>query len=79
MNNIEKYNKTFNTILNIQVENISSGIDSNSVHAWDSITHLRLVTAIEDEFEVMFETEDILEFKSYEIGKEILKKYDINL
>jgi acyl carrier protein len=58
---------------------MEGGIDSDSIHQWDSITHLNLVTNIEEEFDVMFETEDILEFKSYEKGKEILKKYDIEI
>jgi acyl carrier protein len=77
MNNIEKYNNAFNSIFNIQVEKLQQNIDADSIQGWDSITQLRLVTKIEDEFDVMFEPEDILEFKSYFKGMEILKKYGI--
>lgn len=79
MDNLEKYNNVFNSVLNIQVNEMTGPIDVNSIHQWDSITHLKLVTTIEDEFEVMFESDDILDFKSYDIGKEILKKYDIEI
>lgn len=79
MDNLEKFNNTFNTIFKIKVEEINGEITPDSISGWDSITHLRLVTSIEDEFDVMFEAEDILDFKSYVKGKEILKKYDIEL
>ena len=77
MTNLEKYNNTFNIILNIQIEKANGEISADTIHQWDSITHLRLVTAIEDEFDVMFESEDVLEFRSYIKGKEILEKYDV--
>jgi acyl carrier protein len=79
MSNLEKYNNAFNSTFNIKVEEMNEVIDNNSVSGWDSISQLRLVTAIEDEFSIMLETEDILDFKSYLGGKEILKKYDIIL
>jgi acyl carrier protein len=77
MTNLEKYNKTFNTILDIQIEDALGEINADSIHQWNSITHLRLVTAIEDEFDVMLESDDVLEFRSYDKGKEILQKYDV--
>jgi acyl carrier protein len=76
-NNSNKYNKAFNTIFNINVEEITTEIDPNSIDGWDSITHLRLVTTIEDEFNVMLESDEILDFKSYEKGKEILMRYNV--
>ena len=34
---------------------------------------------IEESFDVMFDPEDIMEFTSYGRGREILKKYDVEL
>ena len=34
---------------------------------------------LEDTFDLMFDTEDILNLKSYEIGKEIMRKNGIEL
>jgi len=34
---------------------------------------------LEDAFDIMMETDDIVDFSSYEKGKEILKKYDVEI
>jgi hypothetical protein len=38
-----------------------------------------MIAALEDTFNIMMETEDIIEFNSYEKGKEILAKYKITI
>ena len=38
---------------------------------------MTLVAAIEDTFDIMMDTDDIIDLSSYEKGIEILKKYDI--
>lgn len=45
---------------------------------WDSVGHINLMNAIEEEFDVSLEPDDILDFKSFAIGKEILGKYGIS-
>ena len=37
------------------------------------------MSALEDAFDISLETDDIVDFSSYEKGKEILKKYNIEL
>ena len=37
------------------------------------------MSALEDAFDISLETDDIVDFSSYEKGKEILKKYNIDL
>ncbi len=49
------------------------------IPAWDSIGHMSLVAALEEAFDIMMDTDDIIDLSSYEKGKEILKKYDIEL
>ena len=80
MNNLKRYNNVFFSVFDIKEEEVlKNDFSVDSVDNWDSITQLSLVTEMEEEFDIMFDTEDILELRSYEIGKEILKKYDINL
>lgn len=50
-----------------------------SVDAWDSIGHMNLIASLEDAFDIMMETDDIIDFNSFDKGIEILKKYDINI
>ena len=76
MSNLEKYNTAFCETLNINEAQLS-GLKYQSVPEWDSVGHMSLVAAIEDAFDIMMETDDIIDLSSYEKGKEILKKYDV--
>ena len=76
MTNLEKYNNAFETIFGIN-ENELSGFCREENEAWTSLAHISLIGEIEDAFDIMFETDDILDLNSYEKGIEILKNYDI--
>lgn len=43
-----------------------------AVPAWDSVGHMRLVAAIETEFDVMLETDDVLDLSSFAKAVEIV-------
>ena len=76
MTNLEKYNETFCEVLNVEIKNLKN-ITYQSVSAWDSIGHMNLISSLEEKFEIMMDTDDIVDFNSYTKGIEILKKYDI--
>lgn len=78
MNNIEKYDQIFCQLFSLEAGFDGKEVKMNSTKDWDSVGQMELITAIEDTFEIMLETEDILEFVSYTQGIEILKKYDIS-
>jgi hypothetical protein len=40
---------------------------------------MSLITLLEDDFEIMLDTDDIIDFDSYAKGTEILKKYEVEL
>lgn len=76
MTNLEKYNNVF--IENLQItEDKLAGLTYQSVELWDSVGHMSLVAALEDEFDIMIDTDDIIDLSSYEKGKEILAKYGV--
>ncbi len=77
MTNSEKYVNAFVESLNVSAEKVP-GLVYQSVQEWDSIGHMELITAVENAFDIMMETDDIIEFNSFEKGKEILtQKYGI--
>ena len=78
MSPIEKYNEVFITNLAVTAEQLPA-LTYQSVPAWDSVGHMGLITALEEAFDIMIDTDDIIDFSSYEIGKGILKKYNVNL
>ena len=78
MNNLEKYNNVFCETLQIE-ESLLNGLEYQGVELWDSVGHMTLMAALEDAFDIMLDTDDIVDFSSYEKGKEILKKYDVEI
>jgi len=78
MNNLEKYNEAFISSLQVQ-EDMLATLTYQSVEGWDSVGHMSLIAVIEDAFDIMMDTDDIIDFSSYEKGKEILKKYDVDM
>lgn len=79
MSNLEKYNEVFCSIFNVEASTLNDDFSSETVDNWDSVLQLSLVSNIEDAFDVMFEPEDIMDFKSYKVGKEILKRNGIEI
>lgn len=77
MTNLEKYNKVFCDSFEIDAEKLP-GLKYQSIKLWDSVGHMSLVANLEDAFDIMMETDDIVDLSSYEKGIDILStKYDI--
>jgi acyl carrier protein len=79
MTNLEKYNQIFTEIFSAKEEQLNADFDSQHVEGWDSVRQLSLTTTVEDAFDIMLDADDIIDFSSYEKGKEILRKYEIEL
>ena len=71
MTNLEKYNQAFAEALEISQSHLP-GLEYQGIEQWDSVGHMGLVAALEDVFDIMMDTDDIIDFSSYEKGKEIL-------
>ena len=80
MNNLEKYNQAFMDTFEISEDQLE-GLKYQDIAAWDSVGHMSLIAALEDAFDIMMDTDDIIDFSSYEKGKEILAKgeYGVNI
>lgn len=78
MTNLEKYNEAFTTTFGVE-ESALATLQYQGIPEWDSVGHMQLIAALEDAFDIMFDTDDIIDFNSYEIGKEFLKKYEVEV
>ena len=79
MSNLDKLNKVFTEVFEVEKNQLGSDFSIDNVDNWDSVTQLSLVSDIEDEFDIMIDSEDILDFKSYDAAKVIIAKYEVNL
>lgn len=73
MDNQRLYNEAFTDTFGIENTQLQ-GLKYQGIEAWDSVGHMQLVSALEDAFDIMLDTGDIIELSSYEKGKEILSK-----
>ena len=73
MTNTEKYNQAFVDTFGVTEEQLV-GLKYQDVTAWDSVGHMGLIAALEDAFDIMMDTDDIIDLSTYEKGKEILSE-----
>lgn len=78
MSNFAKYKKVFTEAFEIN-EDILLDLEYQGVPEWDSVGHMSMIGLLEDEFDIMMEMEDIIDFSSFKKGIETLKKYNINI
>lgn len=75
--NEQKLRGIFAESLGISEDQVTDELQYNSIEEWDSIAHMALVAAIDDAFDIMMDTEDVIELSSFAKAKEILKKYGV--
>ena len=79
MNKGQIYDKAFITAFTIDESALGPDLKYESIPEWDSIGHMALIAELEDEFDISMEMDDIIDFSSYNTGKEILKKYKVDI
>ena len=58
-------------------ESINDESSMDTIENWDSLKHLNLILALEEEFEVSFDEDESIIIISYPLIKTVLKEYDI--
>lgn len=77
MNNKEKYDQAFIDSFSIDANDLNDKLEYNSIQTWDSVGHMGLIAALEEQFDIMMEMDDIIDFSSYQKGFEIVAKYEV--
>jgi len=71
----QRLKKVFSESLGIDKNQVDDGLEYNTIQEWDSVGHMSLIAAIEEEFDIMIETDDIIDMSSFKIAKKIVEKY----
>ena len=79
MSNLEKYNQAFLEVFGVEESALGSNFNKDSVDGWDSVHQLNIIALLEESFDIMLDPEDIMELTSYEKGKELMAKYEVEL
>ncbi|CCJ92275.1 acyl carrier protein [Cronobacter turicensis] len=78
MTNLAKYNTIFMETFEVP-EEVLADYKYQDTPSWDSVGHMTMIAALEETFDIMMDTEDIIDFTSWQKGKEILQKYDVEI
>ena len=78
MTNMDKFINAFVEALEVSAEEVPS-LQYGKSEKWDSVGHMSLIAALEDAFDIMVDMDDIIDLSSFEKGKEIMAKYDVEL
>jgi len=67
--------QVFVSSLGISADLVQDDLEYGSIKEWDSVAHMGLVSALEQEYGVMLETDDVIDMSSVGKAKEILRRY----
>ena len=74
---IENYNQAFVEVFGVKESALNDHFSKDNMKEWDSVHQLNIVAFLEEAFDIMLEPEDIMNMTSYEEGKTILARYNI--
>ena len=69
---MDKLNKIFSRILELDESKISDDLSINNVPSWDSINQMALIAAIEEDFEIELTFDEISDMTSVKKIKDIV-------
>jgi acyl carrier protein len=78
MENNQKLVNSFQQALGINVSLINEFLLFQSIPEWDSISHMILISQLEEDFNVSFDTDEVIDLSSFAKAKEILTKHGVS-
>ena len=76
-NNELRLKQVLANVFDEESESINDESSMDTIENWDSLKHLNLILALEEEFEVSFDEDESIDIISYPLIKTVLKDYDI--
>lgn len=68
--------KIISQVMEVPLEQLNKESSPDTVKNWDSLKHMNLILALEEEFNITFSDEEIVELLSVEIIVEVLKEME---
>ena len=75
--NEQKLRRAFAAGLGLAETAVTEDIRYADSPGWDSVAHMALVAALDETFDIMLDTDDVIDLSSYPKAREILTKYGI--
>ena len=75
----DRLKKVFTNVLDISPDTDWDSLKYRGAEQWDSVAHMQLVGEIEETFDVMLETSDVLAMSSFTEAIKILQRHGVSL
>jgi acyl carrier protein len=72
-----KLRRAFANGLKISEESVGETLQYANTPGWDSTAHMALIASLDSTFDIMLDTDDVLDLSSYPKAREILRKYGV--
>ncbi|MBW4719600.1 acyl carrier protein [Saccharothrix obliqua] len=73
----DRLRSVFTEALQLDADADVENLKYRDIDAWDSVGHMALVAAIEDEFDVQFETEQVIDLSSFKVAVDMLRGFGV--
>ena len=73
----EKLKNVLGDVFKIEPQSINDDTSVDNVEKWESLTHLNLVLALEDAFNISFSEEQTVEILNYSLIKLVLQEHGV--
>ena len=70
----ERVKKIMSQVFGIEISEINERSSKDNIENWDSMNQMNLVTALEEEFQIIFKDEQILEMLNFKLICALLKE-----
>jgi acyl carrier protein len=70
-----KLRAVFSEALDLPQEQVTDELSYNTTAQWDSVAHMALIAAIEEAFDILIDTNDVIDMSSFAKAAEIVAKY----
>jgi acyl carrier protein len=72
---MEKVNEILAKTLKLSIEEVAKNLGMDDVSNWDSLSHMNLIVAIEDGYNIEISGDDIAEMTTFDSIRTIVAKY----
>jgi acyl carrier protein len=77
--NLERLQQVVATVMNVSPSEVDDDTSPDTLPAWDSLSHIDLIVAVESEFNVSLSAEDSMEMLSVRLIRLILDEHGVSL
>jgi acyl carrier protein len=73
----QKLKQVLSRIFSISLDMITDNASPDTIENWDSVRHMNLVLALEEEFDFEFTDDQVVEILSYKLIKIVLREHGV--